>query len=59
MLYLKAETIDGKTEYFNTQHILNITEHQNGNYKILIGAGMYWNVKGDTIKFVQLENIFK
>lgn len=58
MLFLKAQTTDGKTEYFNTQHILNITQHENGNFKILMGAGLYWDIKPDTVEFVELENIF-
>lgn len=58
MLYLKAQTTDGKTEYFNTQQILTIQQQDNGNYKILMGAALYWTVKPDTIEFVELENIF-
>jgi hypothetical protein len=58
MLYLKAQTTDGKTEYLNAQHILNITKHENGNFKILMGAALYWVVRADTIEFVELEDIF-
>lgn len=58
MLFLKAQTTDGQTEYFNTQNILSITKLANGNIKILMGAALYWNVKPETIEFVELENIF-
>ena len=58
MLFLKATTTDGQTEYFNTQNILNITQYPNGNFKILMGAGLYWSVKANTVEFVELENIF-
>lgn len=59
MLFLKATTTDGKTEYFNTQNILTI-QHWNGkeNFRILMGAGLYWTVKAATVEFVELENIF-
>ena len=61
MLFLKAQTTDGTTEYFNTEQILSIRPYgQNlSNYKILMGAGLYWTVKADTVEFVELENIFK
>ena len=58
MLFLKAMTTDGKVEYFNTQNILNITKHDNGNFKILMGAGLYWVVKSDSVEFLEMENIF-
>lgn len=58
MLYLKAVTVQRRTEYFNTEKILNITKYENGNFKILMGAGLYWEVLPDTIEFVELENIF-
>ena len=58
MLFLKAITTDGKTEYFNTQNILTI--QPNGeNTKILMGAALYQGVKSDSIEFVEVENIFK
>ena len=58
MLFLKAVTTDGQTEYFNTQKILTISKLANGNFKILMGAGLYYTVKADTIELVELENIF-
>lgn len=58
MLYLKAETKDGQTEYLNTQHILSITQRQNGYIKILMGAGLYWDIKADSVQYVELKDIF-
>ena len=58
MLFLKAQTTDGQTEYFNTQHILEMKPLQNGNFKILMVAGLYWNIKPDTVEFIEMENIF-
>lgn len=59
MLYLKAETKEGNVEYFNTQHIMNIAERKNGYIKIFMGAGLYWDIKPNTVEFVEMENIFK
>ena len=61
MLYLKAITDGGSVEYFNPQHILTMKPcGENLKYlKILMGAGLYWNVKADTVEFVELENIIK
>jgi len=54
--FLKAITTDGKTEYFNINHVLTIT--QNGStIKILMGAGLYWNVKPGTLEIVDLSDI--
>jgi hypothetical protein len=58
MLFLKAVASDGQLEYFNTQNILSIRPLKNGYVKILMGAGMFWDVKPDTIELVELENIF-
>ena len=58
MLFLKAVATDGQVEYFNTQNILTIRPLANGYIKILMGAGLYWDVLPDTIELVELENIF-
>ena len=58
MLFLKAIATDGQLEYFNTQNIISIRPLANGNIKILMGAGLYWDVKPNTIELVELENIF-
>ena len=59
MLYLKAITKEGNTEYFNTQNILNITKRANGYYKILMGGGLFWDIKPETVDYVELKDIFK
>ena len=59
MKFLKAVTTDGSTEYFNTQNILTIRPYgENLNsLKILMGAGLYWTVKADTVEIVELDGI--
>ena len=59
MLYLKVITKDGNMEYLNAQHILSITPYgENLKYfKILMGAGLYWIVKADTVEIVELNGI--
>lgn len=43
MNFLKAITIEGKTELFNVNNILTIQPNENGTTKILMGAGLvYW-----------------
>lgn len=56
MVFLKAITKDGKTEYFNPEKILSI--QPNGDtVKILMGAGLFWTVKRDSLVWVDRENI--
>lgn len=59
MKFLKATTKEGFTEYFNTQNILTLQPHgENLKYlKILMGAGLYWTVKADTVEIVELDGI--
>lgn len=59
MKFLKAVTTDGSTEYFNIQNILTIKPYgENLNsLKILMGAGLYWIVKADTVEIVELDGI--
>lgn len=59
MLFLKAITKEGFTEYFNTQNILTLQPYgENLKYfKILMGAGLYWTVKADTVEIVELNEI--
>lgn len=61
MKFLKAITKDGSTEFFNMQNILSIKPCGN-NYedlKILMGAGVYWMVKVNTVEIVDLKDIIK
>ena len=57
MKFLKAITTDGTTEYFNANQILAITPRKSGDVTILMGAGLYWHIKPETMEFVELENI--
>lgn len=57
MKFLKAITTEGKTEYFNVNQILAITPRKSGDVTILMGAGLYWHIKPETMIFVDLENI--
>lgn len=54
MKFIKAVTLEGKTEYFNVDHVLNIAPNGN-SIKILMGAGLYWNVKPDSMQLVGIE----
>ena len=58
MLFLKVITKDGNVEFLNQQKILSVKPLSNGNFKILMGAGLYWEVKPN-IEFVLLEETFK
>lgn len=57
MIFLKAITTDGKTEYFNASQVLTITPLANGNLKILMGAGLYYYVKPESL--TQVNNILE
>lgn len=61
MKFLKAITKDGSTEFFNTQNILSMKLCGNNfeDLKILMGAGLYWLVKADTVEIVDLEEVIK
>ena len=54
MKFIKAVTLEGNTEYFNADHVLSITPNGN-SIKILMGAGLYWNVKPGTLEIVSLQ----
>jgi hypothetical protein len=58
MLFLKVTTKDGNVEFLNQQKILSVKPLSNGNFKILMGAGLYWEVKPN-IEFVLLAETFK
>lgn len=49
--FLKAITIEGRTEYFNVAKILTITK-DGTSVKILMGAGLYYWVKPETLIYV-------
>ena len=59
MLFLKAITTEGSTEYFNIENILTIKPYGENlkNLKIFMGAGLYWIVKADSVEIVELNEI--
>ena len=58
MMFLKVITKDGELEYLNAKNILSIQPLKNGdNVKILMGAGLYWIVKADSMELISLEEI--
>lgn len=57
MRFLKAIDADGETVYLAVSHILSIRSRKCGDVIILMGAGLYWHVKPETIEFVDLETI--
>lgn len=57
MRFIKAITTDGETVYFNVSQILSITPRKSGDVTVLMGAGLYWHIKPETMVFVDLENI--
>lgn len=56
MVFLKAVSLEGKTEYFNPDNILSI-KPDGSTVKILMGAGLYWNVKRDSLEFVHHDHM--
>ena len=56
MNYLKAITTDGRTELFNLEKVMLITPRDNGTTKILMGAGLYWEVLTDSIERIDCYN---
>ena len=54
--FIKATTTEGKTELFNLEKILSFTPNNNGTVKILMGAGLYWNVYADSIEYLDCIN---
>ena len=52
MKFLKAITTDGETVYFNVSQILTITPKANGSASVLLGAGLYWHIKPETMVYV-------
>lgn len=52
MKFLKAIATDGETVFLAVPHILSITPKANGTVSVLMGAGLYWSIKPDTMVFV-------
>ena len=61
MLFLKAITMEGKTEYFNASKIVSIQplgENQE-RVKILMGSGMFWILQNNTMQMLTMEEMLK
>jgi hypothetical protein len=56
MMFLKVETLEGKTEYLNAEKIVSINQEKN-HVKILMGAGLYWRVKPDSLQWTHHEMV--
>lgn len=53
MTLLKAVDMDGKTQYFNLNLIVNMTPSDDRKrIKILMGGGLFWWVDADTIEIL-------
>ena len=63
MRFLKAKVyssdkwLDAQTELFNLDHVLTIRPNRDGETaKILMGAGLYWDIYIDSVEFVECPN---
>lgn len=57
MKFLKAIDTDGETVFLAVPHILSITPKANGTVSVLMGAGLYWHIKPETMVFVDESEI--
>ena len=57
MRFLKAIDTDGETVYLAVSHILSIKPRKCGDVTVVMGAGLYWQVRPETMEFVDLETI--
>lgn len=56
MMFLKVETLEGKTEYLNAEKIISINQ-EGKHVKILMGAGLFWRVKSDSLLWTHHEMV--
>lgn len=56
MKFIQAETIDGNIEIFNLDNVLTVVPYPNNHAKILMGAGLFWTIKTDTIILLDSAN---
>lgn len=61
MLFLKATTMEGKTEYFNASKIVSIQPlgKNQERVKILMGSGMFWIIQSNKMQMLTMEDILK
>lgn len=57
MRYLKAIDTDGETVYLAVSHILSIRPRKCGDVTVLMGAGLYWHIRPESMEFIDLEAI--
>lgn len=62
MLFIKAlvksdSLVDDYIEYFNLDKVLTIKPNKDGTSKILMGAGLYWNVYTASMERVDIKDI--
>ena len=50
--WLKALTTDGEPVYINLANILSIRPKKNGSVSVLLGAGVWWDIKPDTMVYI-------
>lgn len=55
MKFIKAITTDGETVFLAVPHILSITPRKCGDVTILMGAGLYWHLRPETMVYVNPE----
>lgn len=58
MEWIKAITTDGNVEFFNVAHIISIRPRKCGDVVILMGAGLYWHVKPETMVYIDSAELF-
>jgi hypothetical protein len=56
MMFLKIETLEGKTEYLNAEKIVSINR-EGKHVKILMGAGLFWRAKADSLSWTHHEMV--
>lgn len=59
MNYIKGIDTDGRTQYINFDKVINISKYPNGNIKILIGAGLYFEILPNTIESVDIFEVLE
>ena len=57
MKFLKAITTDGEAVFLAVPHILSITPRKCGDVTVLMGAGLYWHIRPETMVFVDQREL--
>lgn len=56
MKFIKLTSNNGITDFINLEKVLTITPLENGQIKILLGAGLYYTGDGKTAALVDLSD---